>query len=99
MTKELTLKAVWSKVQSALDKMQRLEKEVKALKDTLNVHNNWHAETRDWEGAKVAVKSRNGEVSTGRFLWADRYNLCIDLDNHGGRRIFTKGGTDWIERN
>lgn len=98
MAKELTLKAVDSKAKAAADKVLKLEKEVRSLKDTLNVHNNWHSETREWAGERVALQCRSGSEHTGRFLWADRYNLCIDLDNSGGRRIFTKGGVDWIAR-
>lgn len=98
MANELNLKAVASKAQSALDKLLRLEKEVKALKDILNTHNNWHAETREWEGKRVVICDRSGTQTTGIFRWADRYNLCITPDNNHPNRIYTKGGINWIAR-
>lgn len=101
MAEKKTLELAFKKLQGLRDRFLRLEKEVKALKDLLNVHDNWHAEIRALKGALINVCSRAGTEQEGTLLWSDRYNLCIEIAAVNGRpkrkRIYTKGGIDWIE--
>jgi len=64
------------KLQSLKDKVERLEKDVKQVKDLLNVQDNWHTEVRDWIGTKVTVDF-NGTAYFGTLKWIDRYTLCL----------------------
>ena len=72
-----------------------LQKTVKGLKDILNVHDNWHSETRDLVGKQVTIRIVTGEIETGQLLWTDRYNVCALVS--GKRRVYTKGGIVYIE--
>lgn len=64
------------KLQSLKDKVDRLEKDVKLLKDLLNVQDNWHTEVRDWIGSVVVVTYSEKEYA-GTLKWIDRYTLCL----------------------
>jgi len=94
MSDKPTLQLALKKVQSLKDRFERLEKDVGALKDLLNVHDNWHSTVRKWIGEMVIISTRSGTV-TGRLRWTDRYNLCVEV--LAKLRIYTKGGIDWIE--
>lgn len=109
MTK-ITIEALAKKVQSIKDRFERLEKDVRALKDLLNVHDNWHSTIRSWVGSLITVCDRGGDKEAGTLKWSDRYNLCVEIDhdnltnqtvkgvrNHR-TRIYTKGGINWIEK-
>jgi len=93
MPQKLTLDGLAKKVQGQKDRHDHLEKEVKALKDLLNVHDNWHAEIRNWLGKVVNVDLLTGREVQGLLLWTDRYNICIspDLTEGGKRHIYSKG--------
>lgn len=80
--------------------LERLEKDVKMLKDTLNIRDNWHAVIRDWIGQEVRVCDRS-EIIHGELKWSDRYNVCVSVESNNGEertRIYTKGGINWIEK-
>lgn len=64
------------KLQSLKDKVDRLEKDVKQLKDLLNVQDNWHSEVRSWAGEQVSVQL-GAQVWRGVLRWIDRYTLSI----------------------
>jgi hypothetical protein len=96
MAEKKTLELAFKKLQGLRDHFLRMEKEVKALKDLLNVHDNWHSEIRSLVGKEIVVCSRTGDQATGELKWSDRYNLCIEISPKQ-RRIYTKGGIDWIE--
>ena len=87
--------ALAKKVQSMKDRFEKVEKDIRELKDILNVHDNWHSTIRNWIGLEVKVATRNGDVSFGTLQWSDRYNVCVV--DHGRPRMFTKGGINWIE--
>ena len=92
--------ALAKKVQSLKDRFERLEKDVRGLKDLLNVHNNWHATIRNWVGSDVRICDRS-DVVAGKLLWSDRYNVCIEIFTNGNmpkERIYTKGGINWIQQ-
>jgi hypothetical protein len=101
----VSLDVLAKKVQSIKDRFERLEKDVKGLKDLLNVHDNWHSTIRKWVGNDVRVCDRQG-ITTGILLWSDRYNVCVrpyetvkEWDHKAGQRtrMYTKGGINWIE--
>jgi len=94
MPEKPTLQLAFKKLQSLRDKQERTEKEIGALKDLLNIHDNWHSTVRKWIGEHVVVCCRNGTI-TGKLLWSDRYNLCVEVESKP--RIYTKGGINWIE--
>ena len=78
----------------------RLEKDVRTLKDTLNIRDNWHSTIRDWVGREVRICDRSG-INSGKLLWSDRYNVCVEIyanQNVPRERIYTKGGINWIEQ-
>lgn len=87
--------ALAKKVQSLKDRFEKMEKDIRGLKDVLNIHDNWHSTIRDWVGREVKVATRDGSVSFGTLKWSDRYNICVI--EHGTPRMFTKGGINWIE--
>lgn len=94
-----SIESVYKTVQSMKDKFERLEKDVKGLKDLLNVHDNWHSTIRKWVGHEVRICDREG-ITTGTLLWSDRYNVCMQIEEvrTGQRtRMYTKGGINWIE--
>ena len=101
-----SIEAVVKKLQSLKDRFEKLEKDVRGLKDLLNVHNNWHSTIREWTGERIRVCDRASQVYDGKLLWSDRYNLCIEIPkgtkgsftDPGGPRVYTKGGINWIER-
>lgn len=76
------------KLQSLKDKVDRLEKDVKQLKDLLNVQDNWHSEVRGWTGSVVVVMF-NGREYAGMLKWIDRYTLCL-VEGSAGTMIFPK---------
>lgn len=91
--------ALAKKVQSLKDRFERLERDVKGLKDLLNVHNNWHSTIREWVGSEVRVCDRS-DIVTGKLLWSDRYNVCVEIrvtQAKTRKRIYTKGGINWIQ--
>ena len=109
MPSKLTLEMAFKKIQSIKDRFERLEKDVRALKVLLNVHDNWHSTIRKWLGSIVTICDRSGVQDTGELKWSDRYNLCVSLDpdrmgdqtvkgvRNQRTRIYTKGGINWIE--
>jgi len=76
------------KLQSLKDKVDRLEKDVRQLKDLLNVQDNWHTEVRDWIGSVVVVMYGEKEYA-GTLKWIDRYTLCL-VEGTAGTLIFPK---------
>lgn len=96
----ISIEALSKKVQSLKDRFEALEKDVRGLKDLLNVHDNWHSTIRSWVGHKVLIRDRGG-LSEGLLKWSDRYNVCIEVDERrtGPKtRMYTKGGINWIEK-
>lgn len=93
--------AISKKVQSLKDRFGRIEKDVRELKDLLNIHDNWHSTIRELIGKQVTICDRSGNRCHGILKWSDRYNVCISPDAHnpgtGRSRIYTKGGINWIE--
>lgn len=94
MPEKPTLQLALKKLQSLRDRFERTEKDVSTLKDLLNVHDNWHSTVRKLIGEQVVVCCRNG-TATGKLLWSDRYNLCVEIESK--LRVYTKGGINWIE--
>ena len=95
----VSIEALAKKVQGMRDKFENLERDVKGLKDLLNVHDNWHSKIHTWRGREVTVCDRSG-ISSGVLLWSDRYNVCVRVsDSRYGpkERMYTKGGINWIE--
>lgn len=105
MPGKLTLEGLTRRFQSLKDRLAQLEKDVRALKDLLNVHDNWHSAIRRWIGSVVTLCDRRGEVVIGKLKWSDRYNLCVEIDpaleitavKGTRKRIYTKGGIIWLE--
>ncbi len=98
----MTLDVMMKKLQSLKDRFEHLERDVRALKDLLNVHDNWNAMIRKLIGEQVTIRTRSGNQMRGVLKWSDRYNLCIEypLDSPTQMivtRVYTKGGIDWIE--
>lgn len=86
-------------------RLDDLSKDVRQLKDILNIQDNWNAEIRAMIGHKVRIvtvfsqEADQGRVGT--LVWSDRYNLCIEVEhqpnNHKHKIIFSKGGIVSIE--
>lgn len=94
-----SIESVYKTVQSIKDRFERLEKDVKGLKDLLNVHDNWHSTIHKWIGHTVRICDRDG-IATGTLLWSDRYNICVQIEETKTglcTRMYTKGGINWIE--
>jgi hypothetical protein len=91
-----TIKTIARWVDSLKTRLGRLEKDVRAIKDILNTHDNWISFSRKLVGSSVVVRCRCGDDTTGILKWTDRYNVCIVRDD-GKERVFTKGGIDWID--
>lgn len=96
MTK-LTLDQLAKKYQSLKDRFTQLERDVRSLKDLLNVHDNWNSTIRKWVGKVITVCDRSGQEESGILKWSDRYNLAVELTSSGRTRVYTKGGINWIE--
>ena len=88
--------ALAKKVQSLKDRLDRMDKEVRGLKDVLNIHDNWNSEVRQWIGQEVRVKDVGDHDFYGTLKWSDRYNICLSSP-HNGLRVYNKGGIVWIE--
>jgi hypothetical protein len=95
MPSKVTPDALAKKVQSQKDRFDRLEREVRNLRDVLNIHDNWNAEIRTMLGKVVSVYDTTGKVERGILKWSDRYNLCVVIDDVP--RIYNKGGIIWVE--
>jgi hypothetical protein len=96
-----SIDALAKKTESMRSRFERVEKEVRGLKDLLNTHDNWHSTIREWIGQQVTICDCNGSLSQGVLKWSDRYNVCISPDAYTPDthklRIYTKGGINWIE--
>ena len=92
--KQPTLPVVLNEMQILKERITVLEKGLKKVNDVLNIQDNWHAETREWLGKEIEVKSRSGLSDVGILKWTDRYNIC--LVSSKGPRIWTKGGLDCL---
>lgn len=90
-----TLDTLAKKTQSLKDRLERMDKELRGLKDVLNVHDNWNAEIRMWIGKEVRLKDSTSDVVVGTLKWSDRYNVCVVVNDQP--RIYNKGGITWIE--
>ena len=96
MPPKKTLELAFKKLQGLRDRFALLEKDVKTLKDILNIHDNWHSEIRSMMGETVRLRTRSGTEREGVLVWSDRYNLCLrELDRP--RRIYNKGCIEWVE--
>lgn len=85
-------------VRSLKNRVERIERNLKSIRDELNTKDNWHAEIKDWIDHSVTITLRSGNTCLGKLLWTDRYNVCID-EGGRSRTIVTKGGIDTIKRN
>jgi hypothetical protein len=95
----ITIEALAKKFQSLKERFEKLEEDVKGLKDVLNVHDNWHSTIRRWIGKKVMISDRSG-YTVGILKWSDRYNVCLEvMDDRSGvsPRMYNKGSINWIE--
>jgi len=100
MPSKPTLETLAKQEQSLRDKITRLEKELRALKDVLNIHDNWNAEIREWIGKQVKVRTSVDGFVGGKLLWSDRYNICLEIATSSAmlhKRIVNKGHIVWIE--
>lgn len=78
-----------TEIQSLKDKIKRLDTEVRALKDILNIRDNWHSEIKEWVGKLVVINSGCDSVSSGLLIWVDRYHICVE--SKGIKTIHPKG--------
>ena len=93
---QMTLKRAFSLIEGLRSKIGKIEKDIRSLKDLLNVHDNWHSLVKSWRGKEVSVKDNCGEVSNGTLSWTDRYNVSVKMDDK--ERVYTKGGIIYVER-
>jgi hypothetical protein len=77
-------------------KVADLQREVSALKDVLNVYENWNSEIKNMYGKQVTILSHTDSVFLGKLIWTDRYCVCIEKTNKQ-RVILNKGGIVSIE--
>jgi hypothetical protein len=96
MSAKPTLDTLAKQVQSLRDKNAWLEKEVSALRDILNIHDNWNSKIRDWIGKEVEIHAVDGVDYVGTLKWSDRYNVCLTKPNTVPS-IFNKGNIICIE--
>lgn len=93
-----SLKRAFDLINGLKDRCKRVETEIKALKDLLNVHDNWPAAILAWKMKSVRVKDMDGEVAKGKLAWSDRYNFAVDVDDQPSkRRVYSKGGFIYLE--
>jgi hypothetical protein len=95
MSGKETVEALTKKVQSIKDRFERLDKEVRGLKDVLNIRDNWNAEVRQWVDKGIKLRTTDGEDAQGILKWIDRYNICVLILDKP--RVYNKGGITWIE--
>ena len=93
--KERTLQQALTLIDRLDTRSLKLERDVKALRDILNVHDNWPATIRELKGRQVRIKDQQGEVVCGIMRWSDRYTFCVEV--MGRPRTYSKGGFTWIE--
>jgi hypothetical protein len=77
----------------------QLGRDVRKLKDTLNIKDNSISEINDWVGKHVLVTTVSGKTCYGILKWFDRYSYGVQPDDfHAeGVRIFQKGNVETIE--
>lgn len=95
-TSPFSLKRAMELIDGLKSQIKRIDTEIKAIRDLLNVHDNWPAAIIKWKKKTVTVKDMNGEVANGTLVWSDRYNFAVDVAGH--LRIYSKGGFIYMER-
>jgi len=76
-----------------------LGRDVRELKDRLNIKDNSINEINKWVGKKVLVTTVSGRTCSGTLKWVDRYCYGIEPDDYDseGSRVFQKGNVETIE--
>lgn len=70
-------------------------KEIRKLKDILNVKDNWASEVRDYIGRQVEVVGTRSTYM-GELIWSDRYHICILPENAVDNVVIQKGNIESI---
>lgn len=78
-------------------RVDTLQREVNALKDLLNVHENWNTEVRKLLGKRVKITSCSGNLYIGELIWTDRFQVCIYDEVKKRRLTLNKGGIESTE--
>lgn len=69
-------------------------KEIRSLKDILNVKNNWPAEMSGWIGQDVKIVASSGRAYRGTLHWIDRYTIAIIECGEETPTVFQKGNVE-----
>ena len=69
-------------------------REIRSLKDILNVKNNWPAEVSRWIGQDVRIVASSGRGYRGTLVWVDRYTLGIVEEGHEDPVVLQKGNVE-----
>lgn len=70
-------------------------RQIRALRDTLDVKDNSCAETRNWIGKRVeAVGVGTGKVYSGVLKWIDKFNYGIQEDGRRKVTVFQKSNIE-----
>lgn len=83
-----------------IEKVQgQLGRDVRELKDTLNIKDNSISEINEWVGKHVLVTTVSGKTCRGILKWFDRYSYGVLPDDFhaDGVRVFQKGNVETIE--
>lgn len=74
--------------------LAQANKEIRGLKDILNVKNNWAAEISEWLNKDIEVWTVTSKHYVGTLLWIDRYNLAIVEEGSEDTTILQKGNIE-----
>lgn len=77
------------------DRVNILQKQVRELRDILNVSDNWGSLIKEWIGRSIEVKTQTEKVK-GTFKWADRYHIAIKELEHLPVTVVPKGAIQTI---
>lgn len=74
-------------------RQSEIGRDVRLLKDLLDVQSNSHATLLSWIGKLVTVTMNSGRTHNGRLLWIDKYNVAVDKTK---KYVLYKGNVESI---
>lgn len=72
---------IGSRVSQLEIRQTEIGREVRQLKNILDVHNNSHATLMAWIGKLVKITTNSGRIYNGTLIWIDKYNIAIERTN------------------
>ena len=78
------------------DRLNVVQKQVRELRDILNVSDNWGSITTEWRGRIICVKTQTEEIQ-GELEWVDRYHIGIKRTKERPPTVIMKGSIQTID--